>query len=151
MKKRETLKCNDVADYFLSLINEDDGDTISNMQLQKLVYLAQGFYLALYSEVLFKEAIEAWTYGPVVPDLYHQYKEHKSGSLPKPKYLNFEIYSDKVKALLNEIYNKYGQYSAWKLSQITHEHPTWKNYYKSEDSKIIPQKDLEIFFKTLLD
>ena len=40
----------DRARYFLTQINEDDGDLISNMKLQKLVYYAQGFHLALYDK-----------------------------------------------------------------------------------------------------
>ena len=64
------------AKYFLAQASEDAGDLISNLKLQKLVYYAQGFHLALYDEPLFLEAIEAWTHGPVVPDLYRHYKKY---------------------------------------------------------------------------
>ena len=38
------LTCFDVAKYFLSLCNdEESGDLISNLKIQKLVYYAQGF------------------------------------------------------------------------------------------------------------
>jgi uncharacterized phage-associated protein len=63
------LSCHDVAKYFLSLTDEDAGDLISNLKLQKLVYYAQGFHLALYDELLFEETIEAWTHGPVIPEM----------------------------------------------------------------------------------
>lgn len=145
------LSCHDIANYFLSLINEDDGDTISNMQLQKLVYFSQGFYLALYDMSLFIEPIEAWTYGPVTPELYRKYKPYEGNSLPKPTGIILENYDDKVKKLLDEIYVVYGQYSAWKLSEITHQHPTWKNHYQGTgDSKTIPTQELQEFFKTLI-
>jgi len=39
--------CFDVAKYFLAQSSEDAGDLISNLKLQKLVYYAQGFSLAL--------------------------------------------------------------------------------------------------------
>ncbi len=42
------LSCFDVAKYFLAQADEDAGDLISNLKLQKLVYYAQGFHLALY-------------------------------------------------------------------------------------------------------
>ncbi len=54
------LTCFDVADYFLSRCDEDSGDAISNLKLQKLVYYAQGFSLALLGEPLFQNKMEAW-------------------------------------------------------------------------------------------
>ena len=63
-----------VADYFLVQQDEDAGDLISNMKLQKLLYYAQGYFLAIANEPLFHERIYAWTHGPVVPKVYHKYK-----------------------------------------------------------------------------
>ena len=31
---------------------------------------------------MFDEKIEAWNYGPVVPELYHQFKIHGAGGIP---------------------------------------------------------------------
>ena len=59
--RSRTLSCYDVAQYFLAQMDEDAGDLISNLKLQKLVYYAQGFALALYGRPLFPERIEAWT------------------------------------------------------------------------------------------
>ena len=47
------LSCYDVAEYFLSKTDEEAGDVISNLKLQKLVYYAQGFSLAVNDEPLF--------------------------------------------------------------------------------------------------
>ncbi|WP_366513810.1 type II toxin-antitoxin system antitoxin SocA domain-containing protein [Planktotalea sp.] len=44
------------------------------MKLQKLVYIAYGWHLALSGKKLFTEEIEAWKHGPVVPSLYHEFK-----------------------------------------------------------------------------
>ena len=60
----------DVARYILSRQDQNAGDTISNMKLQKLVYYAQGFALAITGKPLFQEDIEAWEHGPVAPALY---------------------------------------------------------------------------------
>ena len=47
------LNCYDVANYFLSLTNEDEGDLISNLRLQKLMYYAQGLHLAVQDAPVF--------------------------------------------------------------------------------------------------
>lgn len=57
------ISCSDVARYFLALVDEDAGDSLSNLKLQKLVYYAQGFHLALYGEPLFPRgdsSVETW-------------------------------------------------------------------------------------------
>lgn len=53
-----------VADYFLNKASkeEDGGEIISNLKLQKLVYYAQGFHLAMYNQPLYTESLEAWTH-----------------------------------------------------------------------------------------
>ncbi len=68
------LSCYDVAQYFLAKADEDAGDLMSNLKLQKLMYYAQGFSLALCNKPLFPERIEAWIHGPVISALYHEYK-----------------------------------------------------------------------------
>ena len=64
----------DVARYFLAQSDDDAGDIISNLKLQKLLYYAQGVTLALTGKPLFSDPIEAWQHGPVVPSVYRLYK-----------------------------------------------------------------------------
>lgn len=141
------LNCRAVADYFLSLADEDAGDLISNLKLQKLVYYAQGFHLALFDKPLFPEPIEAWTHGPVVPDLYHAYKDHGSGSIPSPEEIDFDLYTEEEQELLDEVYAVYGQFSAWKLRNMTHEEAPWKS---CAPKQTISHQSLKAFFKTQL-
>ena len=142
------LSCYDVARYFLSLADEDAGDLISNLKLQKLVHYAQGFYLALYDKPLFEEQIEAWTHGPVIPALYHAYKDFGSNPIPHPTDIDFQIYDEQTRELLDEVYQVYGQFSAWKLRNMTHEEPLWKNAIAHDG--VITQNSMREFFKTQL-
>ena len=61
----------DVAKWFLTynkiMMDSDGAEYISNLKLQKLLYYAQGTFLAVTGFPLFDDAIEAWTHGPVVP------------------------------------------------------------------------------------
>lgn len=139
------LTCYDVAEYFLTLIDEEVGDLMSNLKLQKLVYYAQGLHLALYDKPLFKENLEAWQYGPVVPELYHFYKDFGSGAIPVPQTVNFDKYNNEIKAFLNEVYAVYGQFSAFKLSQMTHEEPPWK---ETSLNQVISHESMKTFFQT---
>jgi uncharacterized phage-associated protein len=121
------LTCFNIAKYFLVKTDEDCGDLISNLKLQKLVYYAQGFHLALFDKPLFEEKIEAWAHGPVIPALYREYKQFGSKAIPIPDDLDLSIYDQQTKDLLDEVYAVFGQFSAWKLRNMTHKEPTWKD------------------------
>ena len=69
-----------VAEYFLNLARADD-KTLSPMQVLKLVYIAHGWNLGLNAQPLVNEDIEAWQYGPVIPSLYHKYKQYGSNPI----------------------------------------------------------------------
>jgi uncharacterized phage-associated protein len=141
------LTCHNVAEYLLSQVDDDAGDLISNLKLQKLVYYSQGFSLALNDEPIFAEDIEAWMHGPVVPDLYHAYKGHGSGAIPRPQDVDFEIYSTDMRDLLDEVYTVYGQFSAWKLRSMTHDEPPWK---ETPNLGVISHVKMKDYFKTQL-
>ena len=142
-----TLTAQDVADYFLAKVDEEQGDTLTNLKLQKLLYYAQGFCLAIYEEPLFNDEIEAWTYGPVVPAIYHKYSECGTGSLPKPTTFDESKFSAEAGELLNEIQEVFGQFSAWKLANMTHEEPPWRN---TPVGTVISHDALRDHFKTQL-
>lgn len=138
----------DIANYFLSLVNEDVGEGITNMKMQKLLYYAQGFSLAVFGMPFFNEAIEAWQYGPVVPALYHAYKKYGNTPLPQPQGTTVNLFTQPEQELLNQIYSEYGQFSAWRLSDMTHQETPWKSTPLNE---VISHEKLKSYFLTQLE
>lgn len=138
-----------VANYFLSQADEEAGDTISNLKLQKLLYYAQGFHLALFGQPLFDQEIRAWTHGPVIEEIYHSYKAFGGGAIPRPQDFDPQSIDTDVRELLDEVYNVYGQYSAWKLRNMTHAEAPWVDAYKSGPGAAIAPEAMRQFFKTL--
>lgn len=137
----------DVAEYFIARAIEDD-DPISNMKLQKLIYYAQGFHLALFDCVLFADPIEAWQHGPVVPALYHEYKVYGPNPIILDVSLDYDKFDGTTLELLNDVYNLYGQYSAFALRNMTHTEPPWK---ETPTSGEIPTVAMQAFFKTRIN
>jgi len=137
----------DVARFFLTLSEPDEGDFISNLKLQKLCYYAQGFSLALRGKPLFPDQLFAWDHGPVVPELYRAYKEHGGNAIPVPEDFDLKRLKKDERALLADVWNAYGQFSAWKLRNMTHEEPPWVNTPRGE---VITRKALREYFTTLV-
>jgi uncharacterized phage-associated protein len=135
----------DVARYFLVLVDEESGDSISNLKLQKLLYYAQGFHLAAYDEPLFPEYIEAWAHGPVVPSVYHACKKFGSDTVVLDGDPPMDQFQKRSLELLEEVYSVYGQFSAGSLRNMTHEEPPWK---LTAQGGIISHDLMREFFKT---
>ena len=66
---------NKIADYIL-FKTQNTGDFLTNLKLQKLLYYAQAWYLANYQKPLFDEPIEAWVHGPVVVQVYNEFRDY---------------------------------------------------------------------------
>lgn len=140
----------EVANYFLTKTDEEAGDLISNMKLQKLVYYAQGFHIAMFNKrPLFNEPLKAWTHGPVVESLYHAFKAYGGGPIPRPADFSSEVLSFEVRELLDDIYKVYGQYSAWKLRNLTHDEPPYQEGLR-DSGAIISIESLYKYFQTQL-
>lgn len=144
------LTAKNIAEYFLVKTEPDCEEYISNLKLQKLLYYAQGFSLAIHNKKLFDDPIEAWAHGPVVKALYHEYKESGSKAIDPPDGIDLSIYDKKVQDLLEEVWTVYGQYSAYKLRNLTHDEPPWKEAYSKGPSSEISLDSMRKYFKTLL-
>ncbi|WP_252179721.1 type II toxin-antitoxin system antitoxin SocA domain-containing protein [Endozoicomonas sp. 4G] len=136
----------DVAEYFLYLDDQNDGDGISNLKLQKLIYYAQGFYSAIFGSALFDSSIVAWTHGPVVTDLYHEYKHYGKSRIPEPRNIDHKKLNSNETEIIEEVFEVFGQFTAWKLRNMTHEESPWLNHADSVDE--IPLSEMTDYFKT---
>ena len=149
-----TLTVFDIADYFLSK------DNLSQKKLQKLVYYAYAWFIALYNEspdeirsVLFIEEPEAWIHGPVFPSLYERYKGYNWQEIPK-KSFDKDITSD-LRAFLEDIWNKFGDFSADELEYMTHHEEPWKNARNgrgvlTRSNEKISKKDIFLYYNKLV-
>jgi uncharacterized phage-associated protein len=140
-----------VADYFIALSREV-GDPITNLKLQKLLFYAQGWYLALNDRALFDERIEAWPHGPVVPPIYGDFK--KWGWSPIGDEIDPPQLSKEVKSHLDEVMKVFGGFTAYTLEQMTHSERPWidarGNLPADEPSTaIITQEAMKAHFKQI--
>ena len=114
------------------------GPQIAHLKLQKLVYISYGFYIAKTNNKLFNEIIEAWPYGPVVPQLYHEFKRFESFPIRRWS-VNYNYSTGKFEfplvrkddrdslTVLEFTWTMYGGLSSKRLVDLTHAPGTpWK-------------------------
>ena len=143
------IEVTDAANYFLKMQDECCEDFITNLKLQKLCYYAQGFCLAINGCRLFDNDIEAWMYGPVIRSLYNKYKEKKGAPLLVDEGFDGNDLPQNAQDILYRVHRDYGQYSAWKLRDMTHCEPPWMNARLTQSS-IISDSDMKRFFSELV-
>lgn len=138
----------DVSRWFLrrnAIENKNGGaDDISDLKMQKLLYYAQGMSLAMRDTPMFEDTIEAWQHGPVVPNVYRIYKKYGAkGILYSDDDAPQEDYTSEDDEVLETVYNYFGQFSAWKLRNMTHDEDPWKNTPPGSE---ITQDSIKAFF-----
>lgn len=145
-----SIPVTEVAEYFLSKVNSEYGDCISNLKLQKLVYYAQGFVLAITGKTLFNEDLLAWQHGPVVRSLYDEYKGYGADSITIPQEFHFPHLSanNELIEILDDVYDVYGQFSAWKLRDLSH--LPGSPWARVQINEVLNLTDMYNYFKTLL-
>ena len=140
-----------IAKWFVAWAEANEAE-LSNLKLQKLLYYAQGYHLALRNVALFMEPIQAKPLGPVVEKVYQAFKQHGSGdlSLPKEDEFDWPDVDEETTQFLIQIWDKLGSLAAWRLRDMVHSEAPWKEHFTVDPRRAeIPQSTMARFFKPL--
>ena len=113
------------------------------MQVLKLVYIAHGWNLGLNAQPLVNEDIEAWQYGPVIPSLYHKYKQYGSNPIQDFPAEIADDFNAKEKIIIDQVWKGYGNRTGISLSSLTHQPGTpWDITVKQSGLGAVISNDL---------
>lgn len=137
-------KAESVANYVIAY-GMKIGHPVSNLQLQKILYYIQVHFLKKKGIPFFKDKIEAWQFGPVIPSVYYQYAAF--GSAPITMFKTQEInLGQEEKEDLEQIVREKAVLSLWEMLVDTHKKgKAWDLYYKMGKRNVIPKKAMELF------
>ncbi|MBJ7417938.1 MAG: SocA family protein [Niveispirillum sp.] len=153
-----------IANEFIRLARSASQD-ITHMQLQKLVYLAHGWNMAINKQPLIEDEFEAWEFGPVIRRLYDALK--RWGKHPVGQMIRWgddtgfaddddgvanDVVSPEERAVIDKVWKTYGKLQAFQLSALTHEPdtPWYAKYQQGRNHKIPAQSIREYFVKLAL-
>lgn len=161
-----------VANEFLDIQDRDTGQfpRIDQMKLQKLLFYAHAWWLANSGEELFSEDIEAWPWGPVVRDIYGQFRDFGRKPISGKRatvlrrigsgILDFKIeqppsVSADIREFLQNIWDAHKSFSGIQLSNATHmPGEPWTimrdEYGSLDDKPRIPNELIRDVYKTKL-
>lgn len=153
----------DVARYVINYSNKNDYD-ISNLKLQKVLYLIQAYFLisTRNGRPCFDDEIEAWDFGPVVPSVYREFKQYGSANIPtiksyividedniwNSKRIEYDdsIIKDKHKKRINTVIERFSNYTATALVSLTHNQLPWIKAHEMGKNQEITIESLKEYF-----
>lgn len=138
-----------VANAFLDLARRDE-KSLTNMQLQKLVYIAHGYCLAKLRQPLFHNNIHAFEWGPVIPNLYKTLKRFGGGEVKD--YIATDespIAKDSAEMeIIKEVWTEYGDFSGLELSKLTHRKGTpWSETWRKNPFGVISDELIAEYYR----
>lgn len=125
-------------------IAKSGGSGAEHMKLQKLTYLAYGWWLAFYDDPILAEEPQVWTHGPVFKSLYFVLKTYGRTPIkdlqtdgPFGRILRVDDGDAEVSALLDWIWSRYGSKTSFYLSDLTHQSGSpWRQVAEQYDFKV---------------
>ena len=132
------MKALEVARYILKNSSKD----LSNLELQKTLYFSEINYIKKYKKHLIDDDFEAWQFGPVLREVYYEYRHYGANSIDKPKE-EIEL-DDDIKMILNKTIEECNQKSYWKLVDESHKKGgAWEQCFDENIKKIIPKEKIK--------
>ena len=130
-------KAMELSTYIVSKCIKEDCP-ISNLQLQKILYYIQKAFLDR-GDRAFSDNIEAWQFGPVVPNVYYHYCGY--GAMPISfSSIKYDV-AKEDKQLIDSIVESKRVLAPWDLVEETHKKGgAWDKTYKngSGSHEVIP-------------
>lgn len=115
----------DVASWFLQQVDRDSGESITHLKLQKLVFYADAWSLALKGRELVCEPFQAWAHGPVAPSLWTQLSGNGWRALASDVVTSNAEFDDDALEVLQQVQDAYGPLQAKALETMTHQEDPW--------------------------
>ncbi len=156
-----------VANYFVELAHKEN-KILTLLGLVKRVYIAYGFSLAIFHKSLLDprfDRVEAWKYGPVIPSVYHSFKQFKANPITDktfvmtwdentftPQFHAPELKDSEAKAIVEMVWKRYMGMSDSEMVSLTHRKGTpWDLCYIQDKNEVIPDEITELYYQKIVN
>lgn len=123
------MTLNDACDYIITKVCEE-GRPLNLLKLQKLVFYAQAYRLAVDQKRLFDGKFQAWIHGPVSRELYDRFAGAKLmysavGMGDRQKDFNPADLDQDEKDHIDWVLGHFAEYDGNQLEHMTHHEDPW--------------------------
>lgn len=134
--------------YCLLAHAAEQGLKLTNLQLQKLSYVAHGLSLAKFDRPLVIEDIYAWQYGPVLPSIYYRFQPYGKGAITESHSVEIDGESDQ---LIAGVVSLLGKVTGYQLVEMTHKPDSpWTQIWDGKRNQVIPDSLIKQHYLRIL-
>lgn len=134
------------------------GRPITNLQTVKLAYFCHAWMLALHRRPLLSQPIEAWTYGPIIPEIYRSLRRYGGEPVRRPidlaaAEITEHPYDPQEASIIDQVSEKYGHLTGIRLSAMTNAPGTPWEQIRSKYGRnaVIPDPVIEDYYARIAD
>lgn len=145
--KKVTQDMFDLCQYIIQY-EHSQKRIVTNLRLQKLLYFIQAHCFINMIDPSLPDKMQAWRYGPVMPEAYDKYRFFGSiGIVPR-----FDVDTEKLvvdptlKGLVNDVLEQCSDFSTQDLIDISHHQKPWSEAYALGEKSPITQEAIKAFF-----
>lgn len=149
-----------IANHFLDL-GKQDKIGIDPLKLQKILFIAHGWHLAVHNTALVREPVGVWKFGPVIESVYHEFKRFGSAPITekgtRPYKFDRETvvfyepeigsHEKNLREFLGRVWEGYNKYTGLQLTYITHRPGTPWSDAKNLGMPQIPSEIIRNYYK----
>ena len=137
-----------LAQYIVDFLNKK-GQAVSHLKLQKLIYYIDAWHYVYFDMPMIKEDFQAWMHGPVVREVWDEFKDKSVLFTPieissEGVDLSTYLMPDQIE-LINDVLEEYGNKTAYYLECLTHSEEPWRmarrGYAPTERCEVIMSKN----------
>lgn len=150
-----------IASKFIDL-GIQKGYPVNPMKLQKMVYFAHGLNLAKNNKPLINDEVQAWDYGPVIPNIYHTLKEFGNADILKNPirvginigntFKSQDVLDDESESIIQLAFEITKNMSAIQLSNWSHaDGSAWQKTFDGSHNKTIKNDDIKDYFLQVMN
>lgn len=159
-----------IANYFIDLAQSEHVE-IKPLRLMKLVYIAHGFMLATLDRTAINprfDKVEAWKYGPVIPSVYHSFKQYGNSPITQKTVIfqdegvhdgqfnvsisTPELQGEDEKKVCQIVWKRYSRFSDGELVNMLHKPGSpWAWVYVEGKNNEIPDLITKIYYEKVVN
>ncbi|WP_017186545.1 Panacea domain-containing protein [Alkalibacillus haloalkaliphilus] len=137
-----TYNVRQVSKWFIDFNSGAASETLDgHLKLQKLLYYAQAMKLAVTGEKLFNDRIEAWANGPVVNNMFVEYRHNQF--VPRSRAFDTPEFDEETTKILEIVNSIYGSQSSDQLVNLTHSEKPWGELEAEAKNRLNPEIKVE--------
>ena len=142
-----------IANCFVRLAH-DAADRLTIMSLVKYVYFAHGWTLGHTGEPLICHDVQAWKYGPVIPEAYYAFRGKgfivRGQATDSDGRLYTASPSERQSNIIRDVYRAYSELEPFQLSAATHHpHSPWSKY-RGRHYHVIPNDEIKAYYQSII-